>query len=411
MKRYRILFVLWLFQVVNYIDRTTMSFAGPGIVKSLHLKPQDFGVILSSFALGYFLAQLPGGLLADRFGSKAVLVVAPLFWALFTGWVGLAASLTSFIVLRFCFGLAEGVSNPAVFKVIADVFEPRERVQASALWATSLALAPAFGGPLIGLLFTMYGWRVMFVVLAVPALAMAGVCWLAVPRSHAAPSTAAIDATKAGGDVQVSFRSALRRPALWVTLLAYFGFNIAFFGYLGWMPSYLAAARGIDLRHVGFLAGLPFVFAAIGLLISGRLASGALYPYRCLVLAVSHVLASGFLVFAYQATTLAASLAGLSGAAFFLYMGFAIYAPVALELAPIHGRGLYSSLIASVGQLGGIVAPAAIGYLVAAEGNYAGAFIFMIAVLLAAALGMLVLHPTFRRRPTLSAAPLEALAE
>ncbi len=399
MRKYQVLFVLWLFQVVNYIDRTTLSFAGPAIIKALHLGPKDFGIILSSFALGYFISQIPGGLLSDRFGARIVLIVAPLFWALLTGWVGLVSTLASFIVLRFCFGIAEGASNPAVFKVIGDIFHPRERVRASAIWATSIALAPALAGPIIALLLSAYGWRSLFLILAVPGVVMAGINAVAIPRSEAQPAPADGTRSEERGAAVKSLRASLATPAIWVALGAYFAFQVAFFAYLGWMPSYLAAARGIDLRQIGLLGGVPFVFGTLGLVVIGYLASGPLYTYRLYVTAAAHGLAAVFLGLAFTASSLPLSLTGLSGAAFFLYGGFSIYGAIVIDLAPIKARGLYSSVLSSAGQLGGIVAPVVIGLLVAASHNYASAFQFMMGSLALASMGVLALHFVVHKRP------------
>src|SRR5581483_9432794 len=149
----KIVFAIWLLQAVNYIDRVVMGFAGPSMMQSLGIEPKTFGVILSSFAVGYFLTQIPGGFLADRWGSRAVLVIGPLFWALFTGLTGLVASIAALTFVRLCFGVAEGLSNAATYKLVGDNFEdPRDRGQAVAVWVTAFAAAPAFTGPLVGIL-------------------------------------------------------------------------------------------------------------------------------------------------------------------------------------------------------------------------------------------------------------------
>jgi MFS transporter, ACS family, D-galactonate transporter len=63
---------------------------------------------LAAFTVGYAVMQLPGGILADRFGAKVMLVCAPLLWSVFTGLTGLVESTAALIVVRLCFGLAEG---------------------------------------------------------------------------------------------------------------------------------------------------------------------------------------------------------------------------------------------------------------------------------------------------------------
>ena len=150
--KYQIVVAVWLLQVVNYIDRVVIGFAGPSMMQSLHIEPKTFGVLLSSFAVGYFVSQIPGGMIADRLGVRPILIIGPLFWALFTGLTGLVASVAALIVVRLCFGMAEGVANAATYKVIGDNFDARGRARAVSVWVTAFALAPALAGPTVGML-------------------------------------------------------------------------------------------------------------------------------------------------------------------------------------------------------------------------------------------------------------------
>src|SRR3546814_2884477 len=106
-----ILVALWLLMIANYLDRVAISFAGPAIMASLSMGAKDFGVVLSSFGVGFLMAQIPGGLLSDRFGARPMLVIASLLWALFTGLTGLVSTVTAFVVVRFLFGFSEGAIN------------------------------------------------------------------------------------------------------------------------------------------------------------------------------------------------------------------------------------------------------------------------------------------------------------
>src|SRR5213079_2622883 len=96
------------------------------IVKNLSLDASQLGIILSSFFFGYAFMQIPGGWLADRFGSRKVIVVAVLMWSVFTGLTGLAWSLTSLLLIRLLFGLGEGSFPAGSTKAISDYF-PKER--------------------------------------------------------------------------------------------------------------------------------------------------------------------------------------------------------------------------------------------------------------------------------------------
>ena len=389
----KVLAALWLFQVVNYLDRVAISFAGPSIMKSLSLGPQQFGIVLGSFSVGYFLAQIPGGLLADRWGAKALLVIAPLFWALFTGATGLVAGLAGFLVVRACFGVAEGMSNAACYKVIGDNFTSQERAGAAAIWITAFAVAPAFAGPLVGSLLTSLSWQTVFMLLAIPGLIAAFVNFLAIPGNAQPLARGTGQADPVAKEPKTVLRKILRDPALWIISIAYFCFNIAYWGYLGWMPSYLASAHGINVKSMGMLGGIPYIFAILGLLVSGWLGSTVLYRFRAHLLGGSYVLAALSLYLAYSATTLTSSLAGLSSAAFFLYGGLSPFGAILLDLAPESGRAAYSAFCSTVGQIGGASAPVVIGFLVGASGTFAGGFTFMVIALCIGAVCMLVLMP------------------
>ena len=226
--RYWIIGALWFFQMANYFDRTVISFAGPAIMKSMSLEPRAFGLVLSSFGLGYTLAQIPGGLVADRWGSKAPLVIAPLLWALFTGLTGLVVSLAAFMIVRLCLGLSEGGANAATLKVQGDHFESKERALAAGIWATSFAIAPAIAGPSVAILLTSYSWRWAFLLMMIPALLAALINVFIIPargapRDDGSPGRRPKTNPAAIADASdASLRSIIGCRSLWWASLTWF---------------------------------------------------------------------------------------------------------------------------------------------------------------------------------------------
>src|SRR5215468_2613284 len=116
--RVRLFIVAMLFLVttVNYADRATLSIAGPALSKELHLDPIAMGYIFSAFGWSYVVAQVPGGWLLDRFGSRWVYSFSIVIWSLFTmmqGWIGFfsgASAVTVLFLLRLLVGFAEAPS-------------------------------------------------------------------------------------------------------------------------------------------------------------------------------------------------------------------------------------------------------------------------------------------------------------
>lgn len=391
----RVIVALWVLGLVNYFDRVVMGFAGPSIMASLSMSPAAFGLVLSSFSVGYMLAQIPGGLLTDRFGARLLLVVGPLAWALFTGLTGLVSTLIGFVIVRFLFGVSEGLSQPSLYKIVGGTFPPDQRSRALAIGASAMPLAPLIAGALVGKLIGAFSWQTTFLILTVPTVFVALLNYLMIPVRL--PLEQAVDDKTAE---KFSFSKILKTRGLIWLCIASFSCNIPYWGYLGWMPSYLSMARHIDLTKSGYLASIPYLFAFIGLLVGGWLGSG-LFRRHCpqLLVLLWAGIGLGFIL-AYQATSLELSLVGLSIAAFGLFGGAGPLGKVVLDLAPERGRATFVGIYNTVGHLGGAAAPAAVGSLVNLTGTFAAGFGLMVAGLIVGAIGILLATTCQRRSPT-----------
>src|SRR5690242_7565558 len=81
------LFVLALISagtLINYLDRAVLGIAAPPLARDLHLGPDALGLLFSAFSWTYVAAQVPGGVLLDRLGTRLVYGLAVGFWSLFT---------------------------------------------------------------------------------------------------------------------------------------------------------------------------------------------------------------------------------------------------------------------------------------------------------------------------------------
>lgn len=402
----RIIGALWFVSLVNYLDRVAISFAAPAIMVSLSLSHAQFGMVLSSFGVGYALALIPGGLLTDRLGVRPVLVIGPLFWALFTGLTGLVAAVSAFVVVRFCFGVSEGLYSSTLYKAVGDDFKPRERAAALAICMSALAIGPALAGAMVGLLVTTWSWQVMFGFMAIPAVLASLVAYFVFPKGLGTRVKAS--AGPEPGEPEeppVAFVELLKRPSLWLASLSNLASDIAQWGFSGWMPTYLAMERHIDIKHAGLLGSIPYGFAFVGLLLGGWLGSTAwLHRRRGEMVAVCYLAAGLSLFFAYQAADITLAVAGLSSTAFFMFGALAPKGAVVIGLAPRQHRGAYVSTYTTAGQIGGASAPVIIGLLVTATGSFAAGFGFMVVALCVAAASMVALSPMLRRHDAASTA-------
>lgn len=400
-RRQLVLGLIWLMMFVAYFDRINITVAGPAMVKALDLAPSSFGLVLAAFTFGYALMQIPGGVLADRFGSRPLLIFALVFWSVFTGLTGLATSFAALIVVRVLFGLGEGLENGAQFKLIGDYFPSRERSGANAVFLTALSLGPAVAAPLAGWLVVHTGWQHLFFWFTLPGLFMAALLFLLLPRG--VPATPEPAHAPGGG-----WGKALRSNTSWLAFIAYLCFNVAFWGFIGWMPSYLNASRHIALAQLGFVASTPYLWGFAGTIVVGWLGSTLFARHRPALVAVSYLLAGASLYVAFSAEGVGQSITGLSCAAFFLYGGFGPFWAIALDLIAADMRGSFSGFVNFGGQIGGFFAPIVVGAIVTATKSFSGGFAFMIGALLLSAVSLFSLEITSNRRAARGGAQLRS---
>jgi ACS family glucarate transporter-like MFS transporter len=204
--RYLILAMLFVVTTINYADRSTLSIAGDSMQEQLHISSSELGLLFSAFSWSYLIAQIPGGWLLDRFGSKKVYGLAIFLWSVFTmmqGAIGFFAGAAIFLlfILRFAVGLAEAPSFPGNSRIVAAWFPTKERGFASALFNSAQYFATVAFAPLMGWLVTAMGWEHVFTVVGGIGVVLA-IIWTKViyaPRSHPRVQKAELDYISAGG--------------------------------------------------------------------------------------------------------------------------------------------------------------------------------------------------------------------
>ena len=129
------------------MDRMVISAAIPYIAKDFNLSPVAMGGVMSVFFVGYALCQIPGGMLADKFGSQKIMGGALVWWSAFTALTGWVGSLMSLLVVRVIFGIGEGLFPGAYYKSLANWFPVRERATANSIvilsnWGIPMTVLP-----------------------------------------------------------------------------------------------------------------------------------------------------------------------------------------------------------------------------------------------------------------------------
>lgn len=374
-----VLITLLLSWILANADRMAMSVSIIPITKEFALDAQSAGMVLGSFYISYALMQLAAGWLADRFGSRKVLVFCVACWSVFTSMTGVAGSLLGLIVIRLLFGLGEGGFAPASTVTIAEAFPKPERARAKALIIGASFLGSAVGTGAIAALIHVYGWRFAYHAFGLVGVVVAAILWFAVKDSPA---------RSRGTSRKGLFRSLFGKMVLKKTMLIFFFSNIVYVGLISWMPTFLMKTRDIDIVHVGAASAIPYLVAFAALNVVGWLLDKVGPGRDRLFMSIGATMVILFLGLMAVATTLPWLLTfwTLSLVGYTAVYGTVFAIP--LKHLPDESVGTASGIINFGGQVAAGIAPVVIGMLVTAG---KGSFNFAFGFLVAAGVGALLL--------------------
>lgn len=409
MKHYRwvVTSLIFFITLVNFIDRSAISFVIEPLKSEFHFNDTQFGMILSAFGLGYVLLTAFGGWLVDRWGPRLIWSLAAVAWSVCVGLLGLATGLASFICLRFLLGVTEGPHFPAITRTVCDWLPPAERARALSLGLVAIPLSSVVGAPLVSYLVVDFGWRAMFYIISSMGIVWA-IFWYFLFRDRPEECkyvgdeerelirTSNLEKT-VGGNSEIDWRFILMHPALIANNIAYFAFGYMLFFATLWLPGYFLSQHGLNLKSVGWYLTIPWLVGAVFLKLGGFLSdwlykkTGSSRISRSHVIWMSQLLAAVCFVFLSRATTLSSSLIFLSlGLGFGLMPQpafFSINIDVAKERAG-SSQGVTSSCL----SLAGIIAPVLTGWLIDVTGNYQAAFLLLAGLTGAAVVTVILFH-------------------
>ena len=314
--------LLFFAGIVNFLDRSSLSVANTTIRGEMHLNATEMGWLLSAFSLAYGFAQLPLIGLLDRAGTRSVLGVGLVVWSAAQMLTGFVRSFPMFLVFRVFLGAGEAPFYPSGVRSVREWFSAETRGRATAIMSMSQTIGLACAPPLLTWLMMRVGWRVMFILLGGAGLAVAAT-WIGLHRARRETKFRVGEVATVGGEG--AWKVLLRQRTVWGMMLGFGGINYTNWLYTAWLPGYLQGERHLSLAKSGWVAALPFLAGAIGMISSGALAdrlgrSGVALTTvhrRNLCLGMIVSAASTFFV-AHSASTTTA-VAGISLALFFIH--------------------------------------------------------------------------------------------
>jgi len=406
MSRARFILLRFAFalSVVTYLDRVCIATAATSIREDLHLSAVQMGWVFSAFTLAYAIFEIPSGWLADTIGPRKVLTRIVLWWSAFTMATGAAWSYASLLAFRFLFGAGEAGAFPSASRSFAQWFPARERGRAHGIIFMGTRLGGALAPPLALALIETVKWRASFWIFGGLGVVWAVAWWRWFrdnPREHPSVTGAELQLIEEGRGAQprhhkIQWRYLLNRNLLFICL-TYFAFGYGLYFYLTWLQTYLREARGFSASAASNLASVVLMAGAAAAILGGFWTDRWVKRYGFRVgrsgVAAIALITSGVILSAAALTTNAIAAALLIAVAagvadLCISAAWAVCLDIGREAA-----GTVTGCMNTFANLGGTIAPVAMGYAVQWWGSWSIPLLITSAIYILGGLIALLVDP------------------
>lgn len=391
--------------VINYIDRSAISYAVTPLSKTFGISTTQYGLISSAFSVGYLVFALLSGPLVDRFGPRRVLLTGMLVWSVASAITPVAGGFAGLLLIRIVLGAGEAPAFPAATRTVSRWLRQSERGFAlSLIGGVAVSGSLLIGGPILTQLIDVTGWRGTFWVLTAAGLvwAVAAVGLLyntpkdnprvsAEERAYIAADQRAEEAE--GTRSSVDWKRLLANRNLWIIGAGYFAWGFMFWGFLYWLPQYLQQSYSLNLKQVGAFSIAPWAAGVVGAVVGGLVvdrvyARNRRVRSRFTVIGIALLLSGASLIPVIVAPSLVSALVSISLGVGFGFITGGIWWVASIDAAPAQPASAAGFADAAF-ALSGIVAPSVMGFIVSSTGTFTSGFVVMCVLAVVGALLML----------------------
>eukprot|EP01037_Dinobryon_pediforme_P002026 gene2026-2064_t len=380
---WRVLPLLTLAYIVNFLDRTNVGFAALTMNKAVGLTSAQFGYGAGILFLGYCVFEVPSNIALYKFGARRWLARIMITWGLISMAMIFTVGPNSFYALRFLLGVAEAGFFPGVAFFLTLWFPAEYRARIFAWFLIGIPASSLIGGPVSGLLLELDGWlglpgwNWLFLAEGAPAVILGVILLRVLTDSPAQASWLTPDEKQVVSARLGMERKEREKRDLWaslrdrrVLLLAaiQFTFTIGSYGVAIFLPLIIKGQQFSNLA-VGFISALPSLVACIAMILwagavdrSGRKINN---------LALTNLLSGvGIVVAVYMSSNFPVALLGLTAVVVGTNTARAILWTIPTRFLSGIGAAGGLALINSVGTIGGFVGPSIMGELKDLTGSF-----------------------------------------
>jgi D-galactonate transporter len=408
----RILPYLFVLYIIAFLDRMNVGAAALQMPGDLGFNDRVVGLGSGIFFLGYFLLEIPGALIVERWSARKWIARIMITWGIFTILMAFIHTERQFYWIRFLVGAAEAGFFPGVIVYLTHWFRYEDRAKAVGFFYAAMPLSFVIGSPLAGWLMGMSwwglrGWRWLFILEGIPAIIFGVVTifyltdwpreakWL--PADERDWITEQLNQEKQRKEQVRSFGiwEAFRHRDVILLTLCYFFAVTGNYGIGFWLPTILRRLSGHSDLTVTLLAALPYLAGFVTLQLnawhSDRKRERRWH-------AALPLLASGLglalAVYFGANTTLSVAMFTLVGASYYPFIP--VFWTVPTMFLTRSAAAASIGLINSVGNLGGFVGPTVMGYLVYRTHSFAAGLLYLVGSFLLATILMLAVGTKHR---------------
>jgi predicted MFS family arabinose efflux permease len=300
----RVLAILVLAYIFNFIDRQIVGVLAVPIKAELHLSDTQIGLMIGlAFALFYTGLGIPIAWLADRRSRVKIIAASLALWTLFTALCGTTQNYTQLFFARMGVGIGEAGGVAPSYSLIADYFPPEQRGRALAVFAFGIPIGSAIGLYLGGWIAQAVNWRAAFAVVGAGGLLVVPLILWGIPE----PVRGGRDgiAGVAAPPLLRTLAALAAKPSFWLLSFGAACSSVMGYGLFAWLPSLFVRSFHMSLVQastfygtivlVGGLAGIWLGGWLSDRLGRGRPGAYALVPAFAWVLAVPFIYAGLYL--------------------------------------------------------------------------------------------------------------------
>jgi sugar phosphate permease len=355
----------------------------------------EAGALMSLFFAGYVLSMIPGGFIMRKLKPRRTLPLFMLLTSACTAFLGFTNSVFGMQAARLGTGLSEGPVAVGMPTTINNWFPAKEKGFATGIFLGASKFGPLIVPPLCGVIISIFGWREIFRLFAIPGAILAVLWYLLIankPAESRFTNAAEVDYIEHIDEIETAAPEQKKRTynMKWLDKIvrakkikklasakqiftswnmvgsacAYFFMIAITTTMMTWIPTYLTTVKHLAIMKMAFAAAAPFAGSVLGNFVGGWLSDNVFGKRRKPLMMVTSISASIIMYLLISSPEDPWFLgAMLFVAGFFVALGFSAFTVYPMGLVEKEQFSIATSITNTLGQLGGFCTPILIGFI------------------------------------------------